>query len=173
MGLAAGRAKQVAEELLGSGEKAKKEAKNKANTFVDEGRRAAAEVVSALRREATALLRDLENLEGGLRGESQTEHGTDRAAASADRPTAGEPVKPGAKNAGATKAGSTKAAGRTGTGKAASATKGAAAKASVTKASATKAGATKAGATKAGATKAGATKAGAAKTAARRSGGRA
>ena len=69
MGLAANRAKQVAEELLGSRDKARQDARHRAESLVDEGRKAAADVVSALRREATVLLRDLEHLEEGLRGD--------------------------------------------------------------------------------------------------------
>ena len=67
MGVAAARAKQVAEQLLGS-RGAKDEAKHRAENLVDEGRRAAADVVSALRKEASVLFRDLEHLEEHLRG---------------------------------------------------------------------------------------------------------
>ena len=68
MGVAAARAKQVAEQLLGSRENAKEDAKHRAETLVDEGRRAAADVVNALRKEASVLFRDLEHLEEHLRG---------------------------------------------------------------------------------------------------------
>ena len=68
MGVAAARAKQVAEQLLGSRENAKEDAKHRAGTLVDEGRRAAADVVSALRKEASVLFKDLEHLEEHLRG---------------------------------------------------------------------------------------------------------
>ncbi len=67
MGVAAARAKQVAEELLGSGDKAREETKHHAGTFFEGGRYAAADVVSALRREAAVVLRDLEHLEENLR----------------------------------------------------------------------------------------------------------
>ena len=68
MGVAAARAKQVAEQLLGSRENARTDAKHRAESLVDEGRRAAADVVSALRKEASVLFRDLEHLEEHLRG---------------------------------------------------------------------------------------------------------
>jgi hypothetical protein len=67
MGLAAARAKQVAEELLGSREKVQEDARHRAGTFFEGGRYAAADVVSALRKEAVVVLRDLENLEENLR----------------------------------------------------------------------------------------------------------
>jgi hypothetical protein len=67
MGLAASRAKQVAEELLGSREKVQEDAKHRAGTFFEGSRYAAADVVSALRREAVVVLRDLESLEENLR----------------------------------------------------------------------------------------------------------
>jgi len=67
MGVAAARAKQVAEELLGSGDKAREETKHHAGAFFEGGRYAAADVVSALRREAAVVLRDLEHLEENLR----------------------------------------------------------------------------------------------------------
>ena len=68
MGVAAARAKQVAEQLLGSRESAKEDAKQRAESLVDEGRRAAADVISALRKEASVLFRDLDHLEEHLRG---------------------------------------------------------------------------------------------------------
>jgi hypothetical protein len=68
MGVAAARAKQVAEQLLGSRESAKQDAKQRAGSLVDEGRRAAADVISALRKEASVLFRDLDHLEEHLRG---------------------------------------------------------------------------------------------------------
>ena len=68
MGVAAARAKQVAEQLLGSRESAKEDAKHRAESLVDEGRRAAADVISALRKEASVLFRDLDHLEEHLRG---------------------------------------------------------------------------------------------------------
>jgi heparin binding hemagglutinin HbhA len=66
-GVAAGRAKQVAEQLLAPHDKGREEAKHRAGSFVEEGRHAAADVVSALRREAAVILRDLEHLEQALR----------------------------------------------------------------------------------------------------------
>ena len=68
MGVAAARAKQVAEQLLGARESAKEDAKQRAGSLVDEGRRAAADVISALRKEASVLFRDLDHLEEHLRG---------------------------------------------------------------------------------------------------------
>jgi hypothetical protein len=75
-GVAAARAKQVAEQLLGPREKAREEAKHRAGSFVEEGRHAAADVVSALRREASVILRDLEHLEQNLRAREADDAGT-------------------------------------------------------------------------------------------------
>ena len=81
-GVAAARAKQVAEQLLGPREKAREEAKHRAGSFVEEGRHAAADVVSALRREASVILRDLEHLEQNLRAREADDAGTGTAPAS-------------------------------------------------------------------------------------------
>ena len=66
--VAAARAKEAAEQLLGSREKARSGAKHKAENLVEEGRHAAAEVISALRRETSVILHDLQKLEKNLRG---------------------------------------------------------------------------------------------------------
>jgi hypothetical protein len=79
-GVAAARAKQVAEQLLGPREQARQEAKHRAGSFVEEGRQAAADVVSALRREASVILRDLEHLEQSLRAREADGPGTATAA---------------------------------------------------------------------------------------------
>lgn len=67
VGLAAARAKQIAEQLIGSRSKLREDARNRAGVLVEEGRHAAAEVVGALRREASVIMEDLEHLEGTLR----------------------------------------------------------------------------------------------------------
>jgi heparin binding hemagglutinin HbhA len=87
-GVAAGRAKQVAEQLLAPHDKTREEAKHRAGSFVEEGRHAAADVVSALRREAAVILRDLEHLEQTLRSR---EGG---APATTTAPTTLEPTEP-------------------------------------------------------------------------------
>lgn len=66
-GMAAGRAKQVAEQLLSRREPEREEATRCGGSFVEDSRHAAAEVVSSLRREASVILRDLEHLEQNLR----------------------------------------------------------------------------------------------------------
>jgi hypothetical protein len=84
VGLAAARAKSVAEQLLGSRSKPREEpkpAKSKGELLVEEGKHAAAEVIGALRKEASVILGDLQQLERTLRGQ---------AAESAERP---EPVR--------------------------------------------------------------------------------
>ena len=63
----AARAKEAAEQLLGSRDKARSGAKHKAENLVGEGRHAAAEVISALRRETSVILHDLQKLEKNLR----------------------------------------------------------------------------------------------------------
>ena len=73
MGVAAARARQVADQLLRPSDRARQEAKNKAEALADEGRRAAADIVSALRREVAVVFGDLERLEGDLRGGRPTE----------------------------------------------------------------------------------------------------
>jgi hypothetical protein len=104
MGVAAARAKQVAEQLLGSRESAKEDAKHRAETLVDEGRRAAADVVSALRREASVLFRDLEHLEEHLRGGKPSGAApAGNGAAPGDEPAAPRPKAPAAQSAAAKK----------------------------------------------------------------------
>jgi hypothetical protein len=67
VGVAAARAKQVAEQLLGNRDRGREEFKRRGDSFVEEGRHAAADVVGALRREASVILHDLEHLEQTLR----------------------------------------------------------------------------------------------------------
>lgn len=74
MGIAAARARQIAEQLLGSRSHPgprQPEPKSKAETLVEEGKHAAAEVIGALRREAGIMIHDLERLEQALRGQSE------------------------------------------------------------------------------------------------------
>jgi hypothetical protein len=66
VGVAAARAKQVAEQLLGNRDKEREDVKRRGG-FVEEGRHAAADVVGALRRETSVILHDLEHLEQSLR----------------------------------------------------------------------------------------------------------
>ena len=66
-GLAASRAKQIAEQLMGPRSKLRADAKNRAEVLVEEGRHAAAEVVGALRREVGVIVADLQALEDALR----------------------------------------------------------------------------------------------------------
>jgi len=82
-GVAAARAKEAAEQLLGSREKARSGAKHKAGNLVEEGRHAAAEVISALRRETTVILHDLQKLEKNLRANQDKEHRSTPEAAGA------------------------------------------------------------------------------------------
>ena len=161
MGVAAARAKQMAEQLLGSRENAKGDAKHRAETLVDEGRRAAADVVNALRKEATVLFRDLEHLEEHLRGSK----GSASAGQGGGTPTVDEPAAPSrptsaaraasAKKTGAVRksAPTAKAAGRKSGGEKVA---GVSQKVAATKAPATKAPATKTPATKAPAARKGA-----------------
>jgi len=72
MGVAAARARQVADQLLKPSDRAREEARHKAEVLAEEGRRAAADVVSALRREVAVVFGDLERLEHDLRGEHAT-----------------------------------------------------------------------------------------------------
>jgi hypothetical protein len=99
VGVAAARAKQVAEQLLAPHEKGREEAKHRAGSFVEEGRHAAADVVSALRREATVILRDLEHLEQNLRaregGTSATPTPAATAAEGTEQAQARQPVPAG------------------------------------------------------------------------------
>lgn len=68
VGVAAARAKDIAEQLLGPRSKLREDAKTKAEVLVEEGKHAAAEVISALRREASVIIEDLQQLEKTLRG---------------------------------------------------------------------------------------------------------
>ena len=168
MGVAAARARQVADQLLRPSDRARQEAKNKAEALADEGRRAAADVVSALRREVAVVFGDLERLEGDLRRgrpPATRPAGTVLTPAGHGRP-AGEPSEarksPAARKvAGSRGTSETPLTARAGQ---SAKTAGPAATAGRAKAAAKVAGATKAGATKAGATKAGAAR----KTAPRR-----
>ncbi|MDA8300960.1 MAG: hypothetical protein M0005_05310 [Actinomycetota bacterium] len=76
MGVAAARARQVADQLLRPSDRARTEAKQRAEALVDEGRRAAAEVVGALRREVAVVFRDLDRLERDLRRDEEPRGGT-------------------------------------------------------------------------------------------------
>jgi hypothetical protein len=96
-GVAAARAKDAAEQLIGSREKARGGAKTKAENLVEEGRRGAAEVIGALRREVLVILHDLQNLENNLRGHEKAA-GTNEAKVA--NKTAAAPAK---KTAAATK----------------------------------------------------------------------
>ena len=97
MGVAAARAKQVAEELLGSGDKAREETKHHAGAFFEGGRYAAADVVSALRREAAVVLRDLEHLEENLR--YRQSGGASAGSATSSEPEDEAPKAPSTSNA--------------------------------------------------------------------------
>jgi hypothetical protein len=110
-GVAAGRAKQVAEQLLAPHEKTREDARQRAGSFVEEGRHAAADVVSALRREAAVILRDLEHLEQTLRAREGGTAGTTTApsALEATKPAPASPTT--AKKSGPTKGAPGKAAG--------------------------------------------------------------
>jgi hypothetical protein len=162
MGVAAARARQVADQLLRPSERARQEAKNKAEALADEGRRAAAEIVSALRREVAVVFGDLERLEGDIRGRRPAGTGpagtgpveTGPTPAGRRRP-AGEPSEarkaPAARKvAGPRRKGSSETSPTPRAGQSAKAA-GPAKTAGRAKAAAKVAGATKAGATKAGA----------------------
>ena len=86
-GVAAARARQVAEQLFGAQDKAREEAVKRAEPFVEEGRRAAAEAIAAMRREAQRLLRELEHLERSVRPSRGTRVPS-QAAGPAARPSA-------------------------------------------------------------------------------------
>ncbi len=74
--------------------KPRQEAKARAGNFVEEGRRAAAEVVSALRREASVIVHDLEILEHALRSpESGDKYEPTTAAEPAPQATKRPPAK--------------------------------------------------------------------------------
>jgi hypothetical protein len=90
-GMAAARAKQVAEQLLGPRPQPREDPKPRAGRFVEEGRNAAADVVSALRREASVILRDLEHLEQSLRAQDGDGHGA--ASKTGDRTATVTPIE--------------------------------------------------------------------------------
>jgi heparin binding hemagglutinin HbhA len=105
-GVAAGRAKQVAEQLLGPRDRGREDAKRRSSSFVEDGKHAAADVVGALRREASVILHDLEHLEQTLRAR---EGGGPSAATTAE--TALAPAKQApAKRSGAAAGGGTSTA---------------------------------------------------------------
>ncbi len=124
-GVAAARAKQVAEQLLNTRAKPREDAKTRAGNFVEEGRHAAADVVSALRREASVILRDLETLEQTLRSREGGPSGTTTARTAleasepAPRATKDAPAKRGPEKSAATprKTTTAKKAAATGTAK--------------------------------------------------------
>jgi hypothetical protein len=62
------RAQEVAEQVLGSRDQARRDARRRADNLTREGRHAAAEVLGTIRREFLVLLEDLEHLERTLRG---------------------------------------------------------------------------------------------------------
>ena len=122
-GVAAARAKQVAEQLLNTRAKPREDAKTRAGNFVEEGRHAAADVVSALRREASVILRDLETLEQTLRsGEGGDAGEPTTASEPAPRATKDAPAKRSPEKSAATprKTTTAKKAAATGTAKKAS-----------------------------------------------------
>jgi hypothetical protein len=104
-GMAAARAKQVAEQLLGPRPQPREDAKQRAGRFVEEGRHAAADVVSALRREASVILRDLEHLEQSLR--AQEGDGNGAAAKAGDRTATVTPIERAPAKRGASRASGT------------------------------------------------------------------
>jgi len=83
----------VAEGLLCAQGKARDEAMKRTEPFVDEGRRAAAEALGAMRREAERLLRELEHLERGMRPGKAT--AAEAGAAGPARRRATTPAKAG------------------------------------------------------------------------------
>jgi heparin binding hemagglutinin HbhA len=107
-GVAAGRAKQVAEQLLGPRDREREEAKRRGSGLVEEGKHAAADVVSALRREASVILHDLEHLEQTLRAREGGGPGATTTAETALEPAKAAP----AKRTGAAKATKTASAGK-------------------------------------------------------------
>ncbi|HTT89018.1 MAG TPA: hypothetical protein VMF65_05640 [Acidimicrobiales bacterium] len=107
-GVAAGRAKQVAEQLLGPGDRVREDAKRRGSSFVEEGKHAAADVVSALRREASVILHDLEHLEQTLRAREGGEPSRTTTAETALEPAQPAPAKRSGPGAGAA-TGTTKA----------------------------------------------------------------
>ena len=98
-GVAAARAKEAAEQLLGSREKARSGAKHKAENLVEEGRHAAAEVIGALRRETSVILHDLQKLEKNLRSKQHKEGRSSAEAAGAATASASKKAAPVKKSA--------------------------------------------------------------------------
>ena len=98
-GVAAARAKEAAEQLLGPREKARSGAKHKAENLVEEGRRAAAEVIGALRRETSVILHDLQKLEKNLRAKQHKEGRSSAEAAGAATASASKKAAPVKKSA--------------------------------------------------------------------------
>jgi len=74
-GVAVAGAKQVAEQLGGPTDLAKAEAKRRVEGFVDDGRRTAADIVGALRRQSAMLFDELGYLERDLRAADEDEDG--------------------------------------------------------------------------------------------------
>jgi hypothetical protein len=111
MGLAATRAKQVAEQLLGSRENTGQDVKHRAESFFEESRYAAADVVNTLRREASVVLHDLEQLEHNLRRRQEARAGDATASEDDDDDddddelTPPTPIRPVAGSTRATKTG--------------------------------------------------------------------
>jgi hypothetical protein len=106
MGLAATRAKQVAEQLLGSRENSGQDVRHRAESFFEESRSAAADVVNTLRREASVVLHDLEQLEHNLRRRQDARAGDATASDDDDEElTPPTPIRPVAGSTRATKAG--------------------------------------------------------------------
>ena len=62
------RAQEVAEQVLGSRDQARRDARRRAENLTRDGKHAAAEVLGTLRREFLVLLEDMEHLERTLRG---------------------------------------------------------------------------------------------------------
>jgi hypothetical protein len=131
VGVAAARAKQVAEQLLTSRDKARDEAMRRGGGFVEEGRHAAADVVAALRRETSVILRDLEHLEQTLRSR-EGGHGPGPTTA-AGAPELGQPA-PATKRPATKRPATKRPAKSSGPAKSATAGKAATSKASATKA---------------------------------------
>jgi hypothetical protein len=139
-GVAAARAKQVAEQLLGPRERAREEARHRAGGFVEEGRHAAADVVSALRREASIILRDLEHLEQSLRAREGDAPGPTTEPAPPRRTETSAATAPAKKSAPPAKAAPRKATGAKAPGGEAAGPKAAGAKAAKKTASQAKSG---------------------------------
>ncbi len=106
----AAREREAAEQLLGSGEKARSGAKHKAENLVEEGRHAAAEVISALRRETSMILHDLQKLEKNLRSNQPKDGRSTAESSEAAKTSATKKAAAVKKSAPAKKAGPTKKA---------------------------------------------------------------